>query len=63
MTAVILMYIHIAHSYKYGRLKRVYGRTSKITTTHLLLSLNSPITLCFDSDLCCASSNSGGAVY
>jgi len=59
MAEVMLMYIHIAHAYKYGSLKRVRRQASKIEIVSLssFLSLISPITLRFNSGCFCVPSD------
>ena len=59
MARVILMYVHTTDCYKYGSLRRVHRRTSKIESiTHTLSHCSSPITLHFNSCLVCATSDS-----
>ena len=58
MVGVILMYIHTTDCYKYGGLRRVYRRASKIVSISLFLSLIGPIALRFDSGLFCVTSDS-----
>jgi len=58
--AEVLIYIHTAHDYKYGSLKRVRRQASKIEIVSLssfFLSLISPITLRFSSGRFCVPSD------
>ena len=57
------MYVHTTDYYKYGSLRGVYRRTSKIASISLFHSLTSPVTLRFDSGLFYVTSSTSGRLY